>query len=34
MLDHPDAIKAKRASDAMLAMKKFNIAELQKAFNG
>ena len=34
MLSDSDTAKAKRASDAMFAMKKFNIAELKKAFDG
>lgn len=34
MLRDTDKTKVKRAGDAIMTMKKPNIAELQKAFNG
>ena len=34
MINHPDKEKSERAMEAMLKMKKLDIAELQRAFNG
>jgi predicted 3-demethylubiquinone-9 3-methyltransferase (glyoxalase superfamily) len=34
MLNHPDQAKAQRAMKAMLAMKKIDLAALQRAFAG
>jgi predicted 3-demethylubiquinone-9 3-methyltransferase (glyoxalase superfamily) len=34
MIQDPDAAKARRATDAMMEMKKLDIAELQRAFDG
>jgi predicted 3-demethylubiquinone-9 3-methyltransferase (glyoxalase superfamily) len=34
MMSDSDAAKAKRASDAMFTMKKIDIAEMKKAFDG
>ena len=34
MLNHPDTEKSKRAFEAMLQMKKLDLAELQRAFDG
>lgn len=34
MMSDSDKVKAKRASDAMLTMKKLDVAELKKAFDG
>jgi len=34
MMSDSDTAKAKRANDAMMTMKKMNIAELKKAFDG
>lgn len=34
MISDPDAVKAKRAMDAMMKMVKLDIAALQKAYNG
>lgn len=34
MMSDPDQTKAKRVSDAMLKMKKIDIAELKKAYDG
>jgi predicted 3-demethylubiquinone-9 3-methyltransferase (glyoxalase superfamily) len=34
MMNDPDKAKSERATDAMVKMKKLDIAELQRAFNG
>lgn len=34
MMSDSDTAKAKRASDAMFTMKKIDVAELKKAFDG
>jgi predicted 3-demethylubiquinone-9 3-methyltransferase (glyoxalase superfamily) len=34
MLSDPDPVKAKRAFEAMMPMKKLDLAELQRAYNG
>jgi len=34
MMSDSDKVKAKRANDAMFTMKKINVAEMKKAFDG